>query len=515
VIRGGFLTTTLLETNGVYNPNVILLPNVKSLEIVVNEFSYPFYLPLTIRLRDPERAAENDRQFNEMAAVVAQNIAFILDTLKCPKLKMFQVYSYQKISFLLPLAINWRSGPLERFLEYHRETLRELYLPEFEGKHSWYIEERPYPVSLSKLCIMLSQYIGDREDSRQQDVSYWRNLLSDQRNLKAIDLQTYDLQPEWFLEVVSSFCTNSKAHLTFIDFVNQTEDQFVLDCEIFSVCTCLQVLKFACRETEAVVSNLTKLPKCLRKIRIHSCYVQPPTPDEIPKFTNLVMLEIDSLIAEEMPHERALTAILALLKLRNLNYLGITFDQTVGESEEFRRTIENFSLYWDPRFRYTSIKINFEYELVTGWSEEVFDETRNDRDGMGYREPEDLSSWHSSVSGFEDDDPRVMIFHHLPLIIDGGAEFFIEGITDDDDVSERPELDDETPSSFSEFMPGLSDEERPDLTSASSDNYIVLLPQLSQDPVEELPVAPVEELYFDRVEVPENPEPESPDEDNL
>jgi hypothetical protein len=436
VIRGGFLTLHDLN-DGISEERQIILPSLKSLEIVINEISYPFYIPLSVRLRDPDRAAENDQRFSEMAHKVGKNISFLLDTLKCPKLRMLQVYSYQKPGFILPPAQNWRFRPLETFLQFHKDSLRELYLPDFEGKHSWDMADREHPIYLSKILVMISRYIGDREDSRQQDTNYWKNLIANQRKLKAIGLQTYDVSPEWILEAFSSLTTNSSAFLTFVEFTNQVEEQFEINCGIFAECRNLEVLRISCHEIENIISNFTKLPQSIRKVRFHSCFVHLPLVDELSKYTNLEMLEIGSLVVDEAPHHRALAVVNKLFNSRSLNYLGVTFDQSVGDSEEFRRSIESFSLYWDQRFRYTSIKINFEYELLEGWSDEVFDEMRTDRDSMTYREPEDLSSWASSTSGFED-DPRIMIFHHLPLFL-GGEDLVL--IPDDDDDDSDNDLD--------------------------------------------------------------------------
>jgi len=97
-------------------------------------------------------------------------------------------------------------------------------------------------------------------------------------------------------------------------------------------------------------------------------------------------------------------------------------------------------LFWDTRFRFSGLKINYGYDLQEGWSDEFFDETETDREFINQREPENFPSWGTSFSNVED-DPRVILFHNIPLLV---RTIALHDQQDDDDDSDldTPEFDD-------------------------------------------------------------------------
>ena len=114
-------------------PTPIYLQSLRKLELIMNDFSYPSVLPLSVRLTEPERALEHEQHLRSLYFQVLYNVTFFLNNLTSPNLTSVQIYIYPKAGVDPPPYLNWKFKPFQRFLQNHKKSLKELYLPDFEG----------------------------------------------------------------------------------------------------------------------------------------------------------------------------------------------------------------------------------------------------------------------------------------------------------------------------------------------------------------------------------------------
>lgn len=435
-------------------PHLIVLKQLERLEIIMNEFSYPSVLPLTIRLNEPDRAMDHEHHLQHLYFTVLNNISFILNNVKCPKLSTVQLYVYVKAGNLPPPKINWKNKPLQRFLQNH-PNLEQLFLPEFEGKqdNNDTIDLETFPAKLKKMQVHLTRFIGDREEAREQNSDYWLKFLQEQTHLQDLYLSFADLSSVWIEDALTSLSFSSKDTLRYVDILIQSEDTVSLNLEMFAMCHSLTVLKLSGRDNEIILRNIHKLPASLKKLYISMAFVEPPTdPDFLIKYINLEMVIVKTILVadQQQTHVRTLNMIRNLFKLRKLNLLMLTFDAPLNSNRDLISMLSQLDEDIDSPYPVFTVKFNLSYEFEAGWDEDTFDEDTLDIEFINMREPEDYSTWHSrhrNAISVDDEDHRIFIFQTLPYLLDirpggrlggvigfqGGEDMDDESIIDEDD----------------------------------------------------------------------------------
>ncbi|ODM99445.1 hypothetical protein Ocin01_07233 [Orchesella cincta] len=408
-----------------YEPVVgppVWMKKLAKLELIMNEFSYPSGLPLSVRLREPERALQHERHCQHLYHIVVNNATFILTNLRSNALKAAQLYIYPKAGIIPPTSINWRHLPLQKFLAHHRATLKELYLPEFEGKFDTTgVDIAGYSICLRKLQLELRKYIGDREQNFSQNSSYWQNLLMNQTRLVDLELSLADFPISWIDETLHSLAFSCKETLNFVDIAIEVADEPArINLELFTYCHNLEILKLSGKDHPLVAVNFCKLPESLKKIKLASSLLEIPDPEQIDKYTKLEMLELFTITILNGDHnlERTSQLALKLVQLRGLNYLSVSFDSPwcSGDSDIYTglqsldRDYMSVSVF--------CLKMNLIYELDHGWGDERFDIDKNQVECFNTREPEDYPTWHRNAISVDDEDHRLLIFHTLPFLLD-------------------------------------------------------------------------------------------------
>jgi len=442
VLRGKFLHSNDLCPRGLEFKTSFYLPSLKSLELIINETSLPLPLPLSIRLGNPSRNAIHEERHMEKVLVGSKNMCYILMYLQSPKLSQVQLHAYQRPGFVLPFVCNWKNVPLETFLETHNDSIRELYLPEFDGKNSMDHEPgRTVPKKVKKLLLDLSRLVGGRDEHNIQNVEYWTELLVSQEQLKHLKLSLSNVTNHWLGDILGPMNRSNKATLKHVDLSIQSDDLIEVNGEDFQQCQVLEVLQLSCSENEVRFHNFNLLPPCLKKIKFSGVLVDLMDGQSAHNhFTDLIMLDLNMLSVDTINHDATLDTVRGLISIRTLNYFNLVFNESVERNESLKHIVDQFAHLWDPRFPYRGMKVNLDYELDEGWDDDVFEEEYNDRHYFNQQEPEEMSNWASRARYDEDGSEFPEYFFTI-------IPFISLDDRDDDDDDRDDETTPSTPSS--------------------------------------------------------------------
>jgi hypothetical protein len=259
------------------------------------------------------------------------NLTFLLNTIRSPQLSLFYLF-VDPMHFEEPtnnFVFEFKKDPLEVFLEYHRNTLKHLYLPSFETNSREVQSFRIFPETLKTLEISIVQ------KGRHKKYSFSEKILTEQTVLEELRLEKSYIGEfkNGDIPHLGVLLIRNEQTLRYVNLTVSAPDHELLNGTLFKNCTHLTNLILEDSPHRLEFYNFSALPKGLKTLRIvPSLVLKSEDKHVMADFCQLETLQLIDIQLQSpstlQRHDFLIHFIKSLFRLRRLSALFLNFAPT-------------------------------------------------------------------------------------------------------------------------------------------------------------------------------------------